>query len=289
VLVGILRAMRPRQWLKNVLVAAAPGAAGVLDRSEELVATLVAFVAFSLAASGTYLLNDAADVEADRAHPTKRHRPIASGAVPEHVAWVVGAVLLLAGIAVGALADWRCAAVIAGYVALTTAYSLGLKRVAVVDLLAVASGFVLRTIAGAVATDVPISNWFFIVASFGSLFMVAGKRHAERLELGAEAAGVRSVLGEYTPGFLVYVRAVSSGAALVAYCLWAFEKADLAGGGFPWFQLSIVPFSIAILRYALLLEQGQGGAPEELVLRDRVLQTMGLLWGVVFAVGVYRQ
>jgi decaprenyl-phosphate phosphoribosyltransferase len=279
--------MRPRQWVKNVLVAAAPGAAGVLDQRTALVHTVLAFVAFSLAASGTYLMNDAADVESDRAHPTKRNRPIANGTVPVRVAWVAGVVLLLAGIGVACIADWRAGLVIAGYTAMTTAYSLGLKRIAVVDLLAVASGFVLRAVAGAVATDVPISDWFYIITSFGSLFMVAGKRHAERLELGEEAASIRSVLGEYTAGFLVYLRAVSSGATLVAYCLLAFEKADVADGGFPWYQLSIVPFTIGILRYALLLEQGRGGAPEELVLGDRVLQVAGALWALAFAIGVY--
>jgi decaprenyl-phosphate phosphoribosyltransferase len=232
-------------------------------------------------------MNDAADVESDRAHPTKRLRPIADGTVPVPVAWAVGAVLLVAGIAVACIADWRAGLVIAGYAGMTTAYSLWLKHIAVVDLLAVASGFVLRTIAGAVATGVPISDWFFIVTSFGSLFMVAGKRQAERLELGEEAASVRAVLGEYTAGYLVYLRAVASGATLVAYCLWAFEKADIADGGFPWYQLSIVPFTIGILRYALLLEQGKGGAPEEVVIGDRVLQVVGVLWAAIFAIGVY--
>jgi decaprenyl-phosphate phosphoribosyltransferase len=259
----------------------------VLDERIPLLHTVIAFVAFSLAASGTYLMNDAADVESDRAHPTKRNRPIADGTVPVNVAWATGAVLLVVGIAVACTADWRAGAVIAGYVVMTTAYSLGLKRVAVVDLLSVASGFVLRAIAGAVATGVPISDWFYIITSFGSLFMVAGKRHAERLELGEDAASVRAVLGEYTAGFLVYLRAVSSGATLVAYCLLAFEKADVADGGFPWYQVSIVPFTIGVLRYALLLEQGKGGAPEDLVLGDRVLQTAGALWAISFAIGVY--
>jgi decaprenyl-phosphate phosphoribosyltransferase len=285
---SIVVLMRPRQWVKNVLVFAAPGAAGVLDDPTHLGEACVAFVAFCLAASGTYLLNDARDVMADRAHPVKRLRPVAAGDVPVSLARVIGVLLALAGIAFGlVLGDLDLVLVTAAYVALSVAYTHGLKHVAVVDLVAVASGFVLRTVAGAAATDVPISDWFFIVASFGSLFMVAGKRHAEQLDLGDDARTIRSTLGVYSTTYLHYIRSVSSGTVLVAYCLWAFEKADLAGGGFPWFQLSIAPFVVGILRYALLLDSGAGSAPEDIVLGDRALQLAGLAWVVVFGCGVY--
>jgi decaprenyl-phosphate phosphoribosyltransferase len=180
---------------------------------------------------------------------------------------------------------------VAGYVALTTAYSSWLKHVAVVDLVAVAAGFVLRAVGGAAATDQPISDWFFIVTSFGSLFMVAGKRGAEAAEMGGDASSFRSVLGAYSKDFMAYVRAVTSGGVLVAYCLWAFEKAAHAaldgGSTFPWYQLSILPFAMAVLRYALVLDQGKGSAPEEIVLGDRVIQLIGLSWIVVFGIGVY--
>jgi decaprenyl-phosphate phosphoribosyltransferase len=150
----------------------------------------------------------------------------------------------------------------------------------------VAAGFVLRLIAGACAVDVPISVWFFIVGSFGSLFMVAGKRHAEFMELGAEAAGHRATLSEYSREYLGYVRSVASGVTLVGYCLWAFEKST-GVPGVPWYEISIVPFVLAILRYALLIERGEGGAPEELVLHDRPLQVMGVLWAVTVGIGLY--
>ena len=285
---GLVRLARPHQWIKNVLVLAAPAAAGVLDQGEPLAETAVAFGAFCLAASGTYYLNDAADVVADRAHPVKRRRPVASGVVPVGLAQVLGVLLVVAGIALAfAAGGYELPAVVAGYVALTTAYSLGLKGVAVVDLVCVAAGFVLRAVAGAVATDVPISDWFFIVASFGSLFMVAGKRHAEQLDLGELAAGVRPTLGAYTPSFLNYLSAVSSGTVLVAYCLWAFERAAEVGGGFPWYQVSILPFVMGILRYALLLDAGRGAAPEDVVLGDRALQVIGVAWAICFGAGVY--
>src|SRR5581483_8358662 len=241
-LAGLLRTARPKQWAKNVLVFAAPGAAGVLGQGKPLTRTLVAFVCFSLAASGTYFFNDAADVDADRRHPTKRSRPVAAGVVSVPVARATGAVLIGAGIAVSFSARWELAVTIAAYVVLTTTYSVVLKHVAVVDIVAVAAGFVLRAVAGATATGVPISDWFFIVASFGSLFMVAGKRHAERLQMGEDAHTVRVTLGEYSDSYLAYLRAVSSGTVFVAYCLWAFEKADVAQASVPWYQLSILPF-----------------------------------------------
>ncbi len=283
---ALLHTARPRQWVKNVLVAAAPGAAGVLSHGHALLDTFIAFAAFTLGAAGTYFLNDAFDVEADRRHPTKRRRPVAAGLVGVTTAKVVGAVLIVAAVGVGFAADWRLPVVIACYVMMTTSYSMWLKHVAVLDLGMVAAGFVLRMIAGAVAVDVPISNWFFIVASFGSLFVVAGKRLAEHRELGASRADVRSTLAQYTTAYLGHVTAVSSAVTMVAYCLWAFERAR-GHAGVPWFELSIVPFVLGVLRYALVLESGGGAAPEEIVLGDRALQLMGLAWVIVVAIGIY--
>ena len=283
---SLLRSARPKQWAKNVLVFAAPGAAGVLTEADELARTLAAFAAFCLAASGTYFLNDALDADADRRHPTKRHRPVAAGHVSPGLAKVMAVVLVLAALAVAApFNSGKLALVVGGYVAITVSYSVWLKHEPVVDLGAVASGFVLRAIAGGVATDVPLSDWFLIVAGAGSLFIVTGKRHAEQMELGDASAGHRSTLAEYSAAYLNYVRAVTSGVAITAYCLWAFENAEAVGDTF-WFRLSIVPFVAGILRYALVVEQGGGGAPEEIVLRDRVLQLFGLMWVAAFAVGV---
>jgi decaprenyl-phosphate phosphoribosyltransferase len=284
---GLIRLARPRQWAKNVLVFAAPGAAGVLDNQAPFVDSVIAFACFCLAASGTYFINDARDVEADRLHPKKRLRPVAAGTVPVPVAYVGGVVLVAGGIALSFAASGALALTVAGYVAITTSYSALLKHVAVVDLVAVAAGFVLRAVAGAAATDVPISDWFFIVTSFGSLFMVSGKRGAEAKEMGDGAADFRSVLGAYSTSYTAYLRSVTSGAVLVAYCLWAFEKQALSATDFPWYQLSILPFVMAVLRYALVLDQGRGSAPEEIILGDRALQLIGVAWAIVFGIGVY--
>ncbi len=281
-----LRTARPKQWTKNVLVFAAPAAAGVLTERDAFLQTLVAFVAFCFAASGLYLLNDAADADADRLHPTKRHRPIAAGHLEPNTARGIAVGLIVISFAITApINDGLLTAVVAGYVFVTMAYTLWLKNEPVIDLVAVASGFVFRAIAGGVATGVPLSDWFLIVAGAGSLFIVTGKRHAEQVELGSDSLAHRSTLGAYSTAYLGYVRSVASGVMITAYCLWAFENANATGDD-TWFRLSIVPLVIAVLRYALVVESGGGGAPEEVVLSDRVLQVLGVLWVATFMLGV---
>lgn len=284
---SLVRTARPKQWTKNVLVFAAPLAAGVLDQWEHVAQTLVAFVAFCLAASGTYFFNDALDAQADRLHPTKQFRPIAAGHISERLAKVVALVLVALGILVALpVQHGELAAVVAGYVVLTLSYSAWLKHEPVIDLGVVAAGFVIRAIAGGVATGVEISEWFLIVAGGASLFMVTGKRYAEQIEMGDASGAHRATLTAYTRGYLSYVRAVASAVTITAYCLWAFDSAATTGNQ-TWFEISVVPFVLAILRYAHVIEQGRGGAPEDVVLEDRVLQLLGFLWAVTFAIGVY--
>lgn len=285
---GLVRTARPKQWTKNVLVFAAPGAAGVLDSGRELGLTLLAFVAFCLAASGTYLWNDLLDVEADRAHPIKRRRPIAAGIVSPVLAGVTGVLLLVASVGVAALTGrWQTVAILVVYIALTLAYSIWLKHIAVVDLVTIASGFVLRAAAGAVAVDVPMSSWFVLSITFGSLFIVTGKRYAELNQLGDGAQVSRATLGTYSLGYLRIVLAVACGAAILSYCIWAFENRDLAGTDLPFYELSIVPVLTAFLRYALVLDQGHGAAPEDVFASDRVLQLLGVAWVALYGAAVY--
>jgi decaprenyl-phosphate phosphoribosyltransferase len=287
---GIIRSCRPHQWTKNVLVFAAPLAAGVIRDRTVLVDALLAFIAFCLAASGTYLLNDAQDVESDRQHPTKRNRPIAAGTVPVGLAYGLAAALIVGAVVLGFFVDRNLGFTLLAYLVLTTAYSYKLKQLPVYDIVAVAAGFVLRAVAGAAATSVPISEWFFIVTSFGALLMVVGKREGERQLLADDAGSVRSTLAAYTGNYLLYLRAVASGVVLIGYCLWAFESAKKPGvspDAEIWFQLSIVPFVIAILRYGLLLDRGEGAEPERLILKDRPLMVAGACWAVIYAYGVY--
>jgi decaprenyl-phosphate phosphoribosyltransferase len=286
VIAAIIREARPKQWLKNVLVFAAPAALG--DISTSLVTrSLVVFVAFCMTASGTYYWNDIKDVEADRRHPTKMHRPIASGAVPLGVARVVGSVLLAGGPVAAFLVRPEAGGVVGLYAVLTIGYSVSWKHVPVVDLAIVASGFVLRAMAGAAGTDTHMSTWFVLCTTFGSFFIVTGKRFAELMELGDNAIATRKSLAAYTLPYLRQLLAVSCTATVFSYCLWAFENGEKAAGSLPWHGLSIVPMVLALLRYLLVLEKGGGEAPEEVFTKDRALQLYGLAWVIVYGLGVY--
>lgn len=283
---GLLRSARPKQWIKNLLVFAAPGAAGVLSQAKPLLRALLTFVIFCLVAGGTYFLNDTLDLEADRLHPRKRLRPVAAGVISVSLARVVGVALAVTGLGLSVVLGWRLTVVIGTYLTVQVAYTLWLKREPILDLAAVASGFVLRAIAGGVAVGVPISEWFLIVALFGSLFMVTGKRTAENEVLGDGAGAHRVTLSVYTPAFLRSILITSSTVTMTAYCLWAFENQKATNEGI-WFQLSIVPFVLAMFRYGFLLDQGHGGQPEDVVLGDRVLQVLVVIWLGIFALGVY--
>ena len=283
---AFLRLARPKQWAKNVLVVAAPGAAGVLLQPGNLGRTALAFVAFSAAASGTYAWNDALDVEADRSHPTKCNRPVASGAVPVGAAKVFGTVLLVGAVLLAFAVSRALGYTVSAYAVLTVLYSVRLKHEPVLDLATVAAGFVLRAVGGGAACGVRISTWFLIVAAAGSLFIVTGKRSAEVTLVGSGTTGTRKALAGYTAEYLRFVRSVASAVAIVAYCLWAFEFSKTTGEPL-WFELSIVPFVLALLRYALLLEHGEGGAPEDLLFADVVLVLIGLAWVATFTIAVY--
>jgi decaprenyl-phosphate phosphoribosyltransferase len=284
---AVLKEARPKQWVKNVLVFAAPAAAHVLHHRDQLGRALVMFVAFCLVSSGTYFWNDLLDLEVDRLHPTKRFRPIASGAIPVGSARVIGTSMILVGLALGTVVRWQAGAIVAGYVLLTLSYSAVWKHVAVIDLVAVAGGFVLRAIAGAVSAQVLMSTWFLLCTSFASLFIVTGKRYAELRQLGESASQSRATLEAYSMTYLRTVLNVSVGAALVTYCIWAFTTTEETHARYPFYELSIVPMLCALLRYTLVIEQGHGAAPEEIFAADRTLQILGVLWVLMFGMGVY--
>jgi decaprenyl-phosphate phosphoribosyltransferase len=286
VLRGVLRTMRPKQWVKNVLVLAAPFVAGSLFTSGIALHLAIAFVAFSLAASGVYLVNDANDIEADRAHPTKRDRPIAAGIVPAKLALVVAVVLLAGSLALSFLASTQLAIVLAVYIAVQLSYCFWLKHQPVLDICIVASGFLLRAIAGGAATGIPLSQWFLLTAGFGSLFMVAGKRYAEMMLAERTGAKIRKSLEAYSGSYLRFVWALSATVLTVSYCLWAFEIRE-AHHNSVWSVISIVPFVVAVLRYSVDVDSGNGGAPDEIALADRVLQVLAIVWVGTLTLAVY--
>jgi decaprenyl-phosphate phosphoribosyltransferase len=276
---GVIKAIRPRQWVKNVLVLAAPlSAAGRghrYDYGQLGIQVTVAFVVFSLAASAVYLVNDVRDVEADREHPTKRFRPIAAGVVPEWLAYTLAVVLAAASLGLAWWLKPNLAVVMAVYIGVQLGYCFGLKHQAVVDICVVSSGFLLRAIAGGAATDTRLSQWFLLIMAFGSLFMAAGKRYAELQLAERTGAAIRKALESYTGTYLRFVWTLSATAVVMCYGLWAFERDHGSAG---WFSVSMVPFTIAILRYAVDVDGGLAGEPEEIALRDRVLQLLFVVW-----------
>jgi len=241
-------------------------------------------VVFCLAASSIYLVNDARDVEADRAHPTKRFRPIAAGVLPVGMAYGIAVVLAAASLAISWWVTPKLAVVMAVYLVIQLAYCFGLKHQAVLDICILSSGFLIRAIAGGVAGGIPLSQWFLLVMAFGSLFMAAGKRYAELQLSERTGAKIRKSLESYTSTYLTFVWTLSATAVVVFYGLWAFER---DGDGGSWFVISMVPFTIAILRYAVDVDGGMAGEPEDIALRDRVLQLLALAWiGTVIAAAV---
>jgi len=288
---AVFRSLRPRQWVKNLLVFVAPAAAGKLGHASAVGHAAAAFAVFSAVASGIYLLNDVLDAEADRSHPQKRHRPVAAGLIAPSRALAMGTVLVAGGLAASwFVAGWRLLVVMALYIAISTAYSAWVKYLPVVELASVASGFVLRAIAGGVATHVPLSEWFLAVTSFVAMFIVTGKRFAEYRSLGEGREAHRRVLRDYTPTFLQSTLTLTATGAVTAYCLWAFDRTGLASDPSRhvlWTQLTVVPFAIAVLHVLRMLDAGGGSAPEELALRDRWLHVFGAVWVLFFLVGIY--
>ncbi|MFJ9854582.1 decaprenyl-phosphate phosphoribosyltransferase [Streptomyces sp. NPDC101150] len=284
---GLLRTARPRQWIKNVLVLAAPAAAGDLFHRRTLSQLALIFVLFTAAAAAVYLINDARDAAADRAHPDKCRRPVAAGEVPVPLAYGTGGLLaVLTPLATAALCNTATAALIAAYILMQLAYCISLKHVLVVDLVVVTTGFLMRSMVGGVALGIPLSRWFLITAGFGALFIVAAKRYSEALQMAARRGETRALLREYTEGYLRFVWQLAAGGAVLAYCLWALESGGTSAGALPWRQLSMVPFILAVLRYAVFADRGTAGAPEDVLLRDRPLAAIGLVWIALYAVAV---
>jgi decaprenyl-phosphate phosphoribosyltransferase len=281
---ALVRACRPRQWSKNLLVLAAPGAAGALTNPEVPGRLAVTFVAFCALSSCTYLLNDLHDRQEDRLHPRRRSRPIASGAVSPALAIATAVTLAAGGLGLAFVVRPWLAGVGLGYLLLTGSYTLWWRRVAVADIASIACGFVLRALAGGIATDVAVSRWFLLVTSFGALFLVAGKRYAE-LRVSAAGGVSRPSLEEYSERYLRFVIGLAATVATTAYCLWAFQRSHQAH--LTWYELTVIPFVLWLLRYALLLEQGGGEAPEETVFGDRFLLMMSTAWVGLFVSGVY--
>ncbi len=287
---GLLRLARPRQWTKNILVLVAPGAAGILGNVHPLLVAVGAVAVFCIASSGTYAINDALDAEADRQHPTKCTRPVAADLVTVRNAVTFGVACFATALGLAFLtAGTSFSIIMATYIGLTCTYTLRPKRVPVMEMICVSGGVVLRAIGGGVATGVAISNWFVIVASFGALFIVAGKRSAEHRCLGDERSAHRTSLASYSLSFLQLIRLFSASVTVIAYGLWAYDRSTHLSPGHIaiWCDLSLLPVLMAIILVEREFKRGNGASPEELGLTNRALQLTALTWVALFALSVY--
>ena len=282
---ALLRAARPRQWPKNLLVLAAPLAGDSLGRDDGPAYALVAAAAFTAASVAVYLINDVLDADRDRAHPVKRHRPIAAGQIRASHAVLVA--VLCAGLAVVAGPVFRIpllAVIIAAYLALSLLYCLVLKHVPVLELVFVASGFMLRVLGGAAATHVVPSVWFLLVCSLGALLVATAKRFTELTALGAAAVRHRPAMRRYRPAALRLAQRLMAFAMIVTYLLWAVGE----HGGWlrGWHLASAGPLSLALARFDQLTAQPTTRSVEDLLTRDPNLVTFEMIWLLLFGAGL---
>lgn len=281
----MLATARPKQWVKNALVVAAAGAAGALGHDDVPVRVGLTCLAFCLLASGLYALNDVRDAPEDRLHPRKRHRPVAAGELDARLATLLGIGLVLVGLALCTAVRPLVGVVGLAYVLLTVSYTVALRHIVILDIAAIAGGFVLRAVAGGVAPPVTLSRWFVLVVTAAAVFIAAAKRYAELRRTARAGVSGRPVLAMYGEPRLRLILAGSAAVALFAYSVWAFELP--AVGGIPWRPLTIIPFAACLIRYATLVRSGGGEAPEDLMLADRWLMLGGAAWLVLFALGVH--
>jgi 4-hydroxybenzoate polyprenyltransferase len=285
-LVAIYRSMRPGQWLKNVLVLAPLVFAHQALELAALGRAAGAFALFCLASGAVYLVNDLLDAASDREHPVKRLRPIASGALAPGVAAVAAALLGAGTLAAAALAAPPLALVLGVYLAVNLAYSRVLKHVVILDVMTLASGFVLRVVAGGLAIGVPVSTWLLLCTSLLALFLGFGKRRHELLLLETDACSHRPILAEYSPYFLDQLMAVVTTSTLVSYALYTMDP--LVQQKLQTARLPLtIPFVLyGIFRYLYLVHQkDEGGDPTQVVFHDRPLLINIVLWtATVFAI-----
>ena len=276
--------MRPEQWLKNGFVLAPIVFSGLIGDPDAWLRTVLAVAAFCAASSAVYLVNDVIDREADRSHPIKKNRAIASGEVSAATALSVAVVLVTAAAAVSVWLGGWFPAVLAAYVSLVLLYSALLKRAVFLDVMVVAAGFVLRVVGGAVAIDVPVSRWILVVTYLLALYLALGKRRSELVLLGAEADNHRVVLGHYTLPMVDQAISVVLGATVVAYALYTVAPETVAKVGSEGLLATVPIVLYGLFRYLYLLHRHElGGSPTRALLTDRPLLICVVVWLAVAA------
>ncbi len=286
-LIDLIRSMRPRQWPKNAFVFVAL----LFDRKffdpASVWPTVVAFVLLCLMSGAVYLMNDLADIESDRQHPTKRNRPLPSGRLSPRVAAVAAVTLAIFSLVAGYFLSWELAAILLLYLLSQVAYTFRLKHIVLIDVLTIAAGFVLRIAAGVAVIDVErFSPWLYIFGGFLALFMALGKRRHELVLLGGEAANHRAILNDYNLDLIDRLQGIVTTSAVVSYSLYTFLAEGLPANHA---MMLTIPFVLyGIFRYLYLIHiRNEGGAPEEILLRDRPFQVNLLFYGLTVFVALY--
>jgi len=284
-LLAAVQTMRPRQWPKNLLVFAAPLAGHTLGRHDGFWYAVTALVAFILASSSVYLINDVVDADRDRNHPYKKTRPIASGRLPKQHAVIIAVCFVLLALGAGlVIGEPLLTVTLAAYLLISFLYSAGLKHTPVIELACVASGFVLRVIGGAVATHVPPSGWFLLVCSLGALMVAVAKRYTELTVLGADAAKHRPAMRGYSAKALRVAQRVISVVMVVSYVLWASHEPELRSRVFH--LISSAALLAALIRFDRLTARATSKPVEDLISRDPVMVGCEAAWLVLFALGL---
>ena len=287
-MLDLLQAMRPHQWVKNVFVFAALVFARQLFNSAAVLQTVAIFVAFCAVASGIYLLNDVVDYERDRAHPRKRNRPIAAGRVSRKGALVTAGVLAPLGLGVAWWVNVPSFVVLSSYMVMNLLYSTRLKHIVLVDVFIIALGFLLRVSAGTTAIGVRISAWLLLCMFFVALLIGFGKRRGEVTLLGDAAAAHRGNLGSYNLGFLDNAISTLAGVTIVCYALWAIDPAVTARLRTDGMLLTLPLVVMGIFRWVLVAHTSdEAGSPTRLVLKDRPLQGIVLLYALASVALIY--
>jgi 4-hydroxybenzoate polyprenyltransferase len=274
-----IRLLRPVQWSKNVILFAGAVFGSVIDQPQQFLEAFTAFVAFCLISSATYIFNDWIDADADRLHPTKCFRPIASGAISAQRALTAAGILALVGLALSAALGWWFLLVAGAYLVLMTAYCLELKDVVILDVFIIAGGFVLRAVGGAVAVSLPISPWLLFCTMLLALFLGFCKRRSELVVLSDHSRTYRRSLAAYTVTMLDQAISVTAGATIMAYSIYTFNSTQAPSNNIMMITIPFVAF--AMFRYLYLVyARNLGGSPESLLFRDPPLLASILLWGL---------
>ncbi len=279
--------MRPKQWTKNIIVFTALVFDGKFLEPGPLMKTVALFALFCLVSSAVYLLNDLVDIEKDRAHPLKRNRPLASGALRPAYAVATLIALLLFSLPATWLLSPSAALILGGYFLLNVAYSFWLKNMVILDVLTIAAGFVLRVAAGAVVVHVErFSPWLYVCITLLALIIALGKRRAELMALEEDAGNHRAILEEYNLNFLDHLISLTTGATVVTYSLYTFSARNLPENHLMMLTIPIVIYFL--FRYLYLVHvRHLGGAPDELIFKDKPLFFSAAFWGVAVLVILY--